>query len=682
VELNTTPPVGYNVFYAGWDNSNATPTSTACVHHPSGDIKKFSNDHDASVSDQYLGTSGINDSHWKIVMWDDGTTTEGGSSGSPLFDQNHRIVGQLHGGYASCSSLTSDWYGKFSMSWDRGTTNATQLEHWLDPTTTGTTIQNGYDPNSPSSAIDVQMLQIVEPQINYCSNPGSITPEVTIKNKGTTTITYVDLAYVLDGGTPVTTSWNGTLVTNGTTNVTFPAISLAAGSHTLEFYTYNPNSSVDQDLTNDTLSMSTNIGGTYTIPFFEDFESGTFPPDCWESYVGTNGLGTGYDWTTTTTAYTGVTAAYVRDEDVTGGDAEDWLVTPLIDMSSTINNELTFYERQRYNSDYGTDFYIKVSTTSQTTAASFTDVVTYGESTFGLTYTKRTVDLSAYDGQSIYVAFVMIQDDGDVWYVDSVYINGTIPAGAPDAEFSASTLTACPNTAITFTDATTNTPTSWAWTFTPSTVTYVGGTNASSQNPQVEFNAAGTYTVNLAATNAVITNNENKINYITINPISAAGFTFVDGPGTQVTFTDVSTNATSWAWDFGDGNTSTQQSPTHTYATSGSYTACLIATNACGSDTICQSVSIVSTGINTEDAQINVYPNPSNGRFILSMNTNGEEILLNVYNSTGQLVYTDMIAASQGEISYVINLSDLSAGVYILELNSETIHYIDRLLYK
>jgi lysyl endopeptidase len=125
VQLNTTPPTNYNVFYAGWNRSATTATSATCIHHPSGDIKKISFDNNTLTNSSWSGTPA--NSHWHTI-WDDGVT-EGGSSGSPLFDQNKRIVGQLHGGASFCGgSDLSDEYGKFSLSWDLGTTTATRLK--------------------------------------------------------------------------------------------------------------------------------------------------------------------------------------------------------------------------------------------------------------------------------------------------------------------------------------------------------------------------------------------------------------------------------------------------------------------------------------------------------------------------------------------------------------------------
>jgi len=61
----------------------------------------------------------------------------------------------------------------------------------------------------------------------------------------------------------------------------------------------------------------------------------------------------------------------------------------------------------------------------------------------------------------------------------------------------------------------------------------------------------------------------------------------------SMTCSDLSSSSpTSWLWDFGDGNTSTAQNPTHTYAAAGTYTVCLTASNACGSDSTCSSVTV------------------------------------------------------------------------------------------
>lgn len=143
---NGAVPLSYGTYLAGWNNQDVAPTSTIGVHHPSGDIKKISFDDDPAVSANGM-SSPIDDTQWE-VQWDRNTTTEGGSSGSPLFDQDGRIIGQLWGGGASCFNLSSpDFYGKLSYSWDPpASNNAKELKHWLDPTNSGATSLDGFDP--------------------------------------------------------------------------------------------------------------------------------------------------------------------------------------------------------------------------------------------------------------------------------------------------------------------------------------------------------------------------------------------------------------------------------------------------------------------------------------------------------------------------------------------------------
>ncbi|HDR52541.1 MAG TPA: serine protease, partial [Mariniphaga anaerophila] len=144
LELDDSPIGNGDITWLGWDNRANTPTSGTCIHHPQGDIMKISFDNNAlTTNNQILYWSGGSPSpvstHW-VVGFDNGTT-ENGSSGSPLFDQNSRVVGQLHGGDTGCPPVTK-YFGRFDVSWDGGGTNATQLAHWLDLNDTGNPTTN------------------------------------------------------------------------------------------------------------------------------------------------------------------------------------------------------------------------------------------------------------------------------------------------------------------------------------------------------------------------------------------------------------------------------------------------------------------------------------------------------------------------------------------------------------
>lgn len=137
VEFNTPPNPVWGVTFSGWDATGANATSAVAIHHPSGCEKKISFENQATTTTSYLGTSTPGDgTHVRVADWDTGTT-EGGSSGSPLYNQNHQVIGQLHGGFAACGNNSADWYGKFSVSWTGGGTNSTRLSNWLDPIGTG-----------------------------------------------------------------------------------------------------------------------------------------------------------------------------------------------------------------------------------------------------------------------------------------------------------------------------------------------------------------------------------------------------------------------------------------------------------------------------------------------------------------------------------------------------------------
>ncbi len=148
VELNNTLPTNSGINYAGWTRSGVPAQNATGIHHPHGDVMKISRANNAVTRTGYFGAG--ND-HWQ-ANWsaqNNGAgqivtpVTEPGSSGSPLFDQNHRIVGQLHGGPSSCGGAQLwDFYGSFDVSWTGGGTNATRLSNWLDPNNSGAITTN------------------------------------------------------------------------------------------------------------------------------------------------------------------------------------------------------------------------------------------------------------------------------------------------------------------------------------------------------------------------------------------------------------------------------------------------------------------------------------------------------------------------------------------------------------
>ncbi|MCE9619658.1 MAG: proprotein convertase P-domain-containing protein [Planctomycetes bacterium] len=213
VRLTSSPNPAWYVSFAGWNANNVETTASTGIHHPNVEEKRISFDLNPSTTTSYSGTTIPGDgTHIRIGQWEIGTT-EGGSSGSPLFNQNHQVVGQLHGGSASCSSITSDYYGRFSVSWLGGGTAATQLKTWLDPDNTGTMSVNTLSTKgltvSPSGAVTHSGLvggPFTPSPYNYTlsnSTPSSVNYKVHLTN---------NIGLLINGGSSDVT---GTLAASG-----------------------------------------------------------------------------------------------------------------------------------------------------------------------------------------------------------------------------------------------------------------------------------------------------------------------------------------------------------------------------------------------------------------------------------------------------------------------------------
>ncbi|GEM_PF-1219994 len=203
LEMDVEPPESFNVFYNGWNRSTTPASASWGIHHPRNEEKAISRNGDPLIDGQNWGPT-----HWRVTEWEEGTT-EPGSSGSPLFDPNKRIIGQLQGGTASCTSITYDEYGKLAVSWDGGGTSSSRLSDWLDPGGTGVVFQDG---------VDAASCRVPQPKLLYFDHlvddsagngNGVVDPgetfvlEIDSKNSGTLDATTVQ--GVLTSTTPAVT---------------------------------------------------------------------------------------------------------------------------------------------------------------------------------------------------------------------------------------------------------------------------------------------------------------------------------------------------------------------------------------------------------------------------------------------------------------------------------------------
>ncbi|MBC8173066.1 MAG: PKD domain-containing protein [Chitinophagales bacterium] len=216
---------------------------------------------------------------------------------------------------------------------------------------------------------------------------------------------------------------------------------------------------------------------------------------------------------------------------------------------------------------------------------------------------------------------------------------------------------------VTFTDLSTNTPTSWSWDFDD-------GSISTEQNPVHTYTENGSYNVCLTSTNLGGSNTSCSIvgiNLATIAPDADYTYTAV---GLNVTFTDMSTNTpTAWSWNFDDGTaTSTDQNPSHTFAAGGEYNVCLQASNGGGIGTECKLIQVVTGIDDILNNTLTIYPNPANEFIFVSSDADMSSVTFEIYDVLGKKIPADMIISSAHQIQ--MNIKNIAAGNYVLKMST------------
>ncbi|WP_417876482.1 T9SS type A sorting domain-containing protein [Winogradskyella sediminis] len=256
----------YDLIWAGWNNSTTdVPAISFGFHHPSGDIQKVSRNDEGAVrfTTDFNGNSTAQ--MWLIDDWELGVT-EGGSSGSGLFNETGHLIGMLSAGTAACSGTVDnggyDIYGRFGVAWDYGSTAATRLKDWLDPTNSGIEV---LDPYTPFETYDIDARANVgaDNTTELCSE--DFTPLVTLLNSGNLPLTSADISYSLDEETSTSISWTGNLLNGESVVVATPTYSnLGPGNHSFIINVSNPNGGQDQNTANDSYGFTFEVLQSYT----------------------------------------------------------------------------------------------------------------------------------------------------------------------------------------------------------------------------------------------------------------------------------------------------------------------------------------------------------------------------------------------------------------------------------
>ena len=696
VQMNQTPPCTFNPYYSGWSRSTTPATSACGIHHPSADIKKISLSTQSAISASYSGVDS-----WQI-LWGV-QCTEPGSSGSPIYDQDHRIIGQLYGGPSACGlaqSSMNDYYGKVATSWAGGGTSATRLSDWLDPLGTTPQFIDGYNPCLSNP-----------PVANFSANPTSTCSGVV---QFTDMSSYSPTSWLWDfgdGQTSTTQNPQYTYTSNGTYTISL-TVTNGIGSDQItntNYITINmpiaPTVMGGSNCGTGTVNLSAT--GTGTIHWFDAASGGT-------------DLGTGNSFTTPSISST--TTYYAEDQITTIGNSqfvgstdnnanggflntgtEYWLIFDVISdmrlVSVDVNASGAGNRVITLRNSVGTDLQTitanlpagistvtlnwDIPTGSNYTLVGATNCNLWRNNA-NITYPYSIAGLVSITASNVANRYYYYYN----WEVQQVTncISPRVPVGAvinqivtPSISISANNTTICQGDTVTFIANPINGG------IIPQYQWQLNGNNVGPNSSSVTTNAFNNNDVIVciltsSATCATPSTATSNSITMTVYPLAVSSFTFTVNQ-LDYTFTSTSTNATSYLWDFGDGTTSTAQNPTHTFPGPGSYNVTLTVYNSCGYNTTSQNITTTDIYYNKSNISLIVFPNPAKDNLTLEVILPfSEKLNIEILDFTGRLIYKQNCYNTLSNSKINIDLSDYEKGIYILNVktnrNNKTIKFI------
>ncbi len=663
----------WNCFYAGWDNSDdETVTQATGIHHPSGDVKKICREDNSPYHDNAGGPSAA---VWMIDQWEEGVT-EPGSSGSPLFDQNGRIIGQLYGGAAACSGTVNngqlDYYGRLGVSWPLG------IGTYLAPGGCGTsTTDDGWDPNTPTLPDDAAIQSITDPTGMICVD--NFDPVVVLYNAGTNNLTSVTINYDIDAGTNNTFNWTGNLAPGGTEVVTLPNLTTTGGSHTFNCYTTLPNGNADSNPANDASASS------YTATIGGQGITLEINTDCWGSEITWSIEDGGGSVMASGGPYTDITGGelitenyclavgcydFIINDSYGDGMYGSQYGTCTVDGDYTITDDgsgAVLATIQAANSDFGNqeiNNFCIAPPCSWTLSSSTVEETCFGDDDGSITVTVAggtgpfTYDIGAgAQGSGTFTnqaqgSYNVVVDDGSCTTSISVSLGG--PAAVTG------TVTATDISCNGLTDGSV----SVAGAGGDGSYTYDFGSGFGASNSATGL-GAGAQSVTIMDGNGCTGSASGTVN----EPGAISGTTsvtdeYLGSDGAIDLTVSGGTAPFTYAWTGPAGYTSTSEDITGLVG--GDYSVTITDANGCtGSVSGVHVTSFVGLDENGQ-IQFSIYPNPANGLFNVILNAETEEeVTVSVIDVTGRVVYQ---SDETGNNTFQVDIQDKANGTYIIRV--------------
>ncbi len=438
---------------------------------------------------------------------------------------------------------------------------------------------------------------------------------------------------------------------------------------------------------NDTLRATMPIlSSAFSTEFKEDFEAqNTLPkgwaitnPDNKTSWQLSDGLNLiGKDDKPTR-------ALYMNNYEYNGLGEKDMAYLGPIDLQSISDPALIFdYAYARFTTATNDSLVIEAFTDCNTAAQP--DVIWKqggtGLSTLGKNLTDKfvpdsaykwrseTVGLNKYAGKKLLLRFRAVNDNGNNLYIDNIGIK-TFIITKPTAAINAATDTLCRAVAFSISVLKPEPATTYTWSL--GSGSSIGATATGVGPLNYNYTIPGTKNIRLIASNSA--GNDTAFFKVVVLNQPSANFSSLPPSGLTVKFVNSSANATSYLWDFGDGQSSTEKEPTHTFPGPGTYQVRLSSINQCSTAVRTNTISLTS---NVRDLEgrvgVQILPNPTAGDFAVLMNSKiNASALVSLLDAAGKLITTQttQLKTEQQSTLTFQNLN-LPKGLYQLKVQTE-----------